>query len=157
MKRIVAVGVAALAALTWIPAPARASVQTRVEHYTGGDAGPLVGGTAQCITKPSSGAVCFGHTDADAVQITVEDDSGRPVGGLIEIGAEGAGRTRYLFCGSSPRLSITHWRAYVNVYLDGTGDARQLHWFNGPGCAEVGGVATLGATSGRVRATFSDL
>ena len=155
-KALLAVGV--LAAVVVAPAPADATVSyTRTEHYVGGDGGPLLGGTSQCVTRPSNGAVCFGVTWADAVEIHVEDDSGRPVGGIVRIDSDGGWNVTWRrFCGSSGPIPISQPGNALNVFLDAPGDVRGAHWFDGPGCSEVAGVTTLGATSGRVHATFTD-
>ncbi len=107
--------------------------------------------------------MCFGSALGDHFTVTVRDDSGRRVGGIIRIDGSGPVLTRR-FCGTSGRIPVVSGE--LRVYLDAPGDTRDAHWFGGPGCAEMelGSKAigrntirtTRGATSGRVIVRFTE-
>jgi hypothetical protein len=113
---------------------------TMTRHYVGGEVGPLLG----LMPCSELGRVCFGRSPSGLVEITIEDQSGLPVGGILQVDG-GSGRP---FCGSTGRIPVQPG-GFVSVSLDSVGDVRGAHWHNGPGCS--GGT---GASRGRVVATF---
>lgn len=154
--------VVAVGALT--PTPARAGdgwSVTRTDFYKMGDVGPLTNtvslGTAPCWSD--TGSVCFGRTVGDTFAVRITDDSGRKVGGVINIERDGWTVFSRPFCGKSGALPVV--AGELTVFVDAPGDVRGVHWFGGPGCTEISplgtttGATTQGATSGRVQVTFT--
>lgn len=123
--------------------------------YVMGDVGPFAGGLG-C----PAGTTCFGFVHGDTFSVTIEDDSGRRVGGVVRIRAYRVGTVFVRpFCGSIGPTSLP-W-GHLTVHLDAPGDVRGTHWYGGPGCAEIAplggtvGRTTLGATSGQVHLTVT--
>lgn len=159
-RRLALVTAAALAVCLLAPMDAEARVRrswtrTRIESYVMGDVGPLFT-HASC----GIGVACFGRAVGDQFTVTIVDDSGRRVGGVVEL-RDGLGTTlTHAFCGSTGAIRVWPGEA-LWVYLDAPGDVRGANWFDAPGCAEirpvesVPGATTQGATRGHVRVTFS--
>ena len=131
---------------------------TRTETYVHGDVGPMLGmlSTGGC----GFGTVCLGDTVGDTFTVVVIDDSGRRVGGVVQVRSRGGWTVlSQPFCGSSGPLRAVH--GTLTVHLDAPGDVSGAHWFGGPGCREINplggpaGATTQGVTSGRVRVTFT--
>lgn len=117
--------------------------------YQSGDLGPvpwLTGGPC------GVSAACFGRSQLPYLSVRVIDDSGRAVGGVLRLASYPRAR-EIPFCGELPTMWIGR-TSDVRVILDGPGDSRDTNWAVGPGCTEVRGEATLGATSGRVVVTY---
>jgi hypothetical protein len=146
------------------PGEARADdgwTTTSTREYIVGDVGPLgntIGHVVQ--SRCGFGTLCFGRTVGDTFTVTVDDDSGRAVGGVIHLTGRGGWRVlSRTFCGTSGPVPALPGE--LTVYLDAPGDVRGAHWFGGPGCTEINplggtiGATTAGATSGRVTVTYS--
>lgn len=116
-----------------------------------GSVGYYSGATTVCDrhygADTNFGQVCFERTPGRTVQITIEDESGRPVAGwAVFIGRDGnwvGDGTK--ICGKPLTLSAPPGWQYLDVYLAGPVEAA----FCAPNQAS-------GATKGIVRATFTD-
>lgn len=161
---VVVVAVVAVTAVTggWAPMDARASdtwTTTKTEPYDMGDLGPVPNLPGHLMLGTChSGTVCFGSTVGDTFTVTVKDQSGREVGGVIAIRGKSGGLYRP-FCGTSKPLPAV--AGDLSVHLDAPGDVSGAHWYGGPGCAEIRPTgettgATAGATSGWVHVMFTE-
>jgi hypothetical protein len=141
----------ALALIATIAGASRAEAQSgptwsRTESipYLLGDVGPLLGATQ---------AIRFGRTAGAYFTVTVDDEADRPVGGILTITDWYGNVIAYRpFCGTSGTVESND--GYLTVHLDAPGDVQGAHWFNGPGCTDIGPVA-LGATRGVVHVTYT--
>lgn len=145
-KFLIVVLLAIAATLVPVHADAKgADRRTVTKQYISGDGGPWMT-TGFCDPSWDSyhiGAVCFGAVDTGHVRLTIEDESGRRVGGHAVItDGNGAILHRESFCGTSGPIALQAGALFV--HLDGP-DSYE------PGCP----LGALGfATIGRVRATF---
>lgn len=123
---------------------AEESGRTVTKQYLLGDGHPWMT-LAWCDLGPVSiGAVCLGQTAGGHVTVSIEDDSGRRVGGHLEI-SDGNANALFTqpFCGSVGPIAVQP--GVLHIHLDGP---KSL-----PSCPLL---ELSYATKGRVRATFTD-
>ena len=113
--------------------------------YVGSDLAPWPG-AAVCSHDddgPGIGCVSLGRTMGDIVRVTIDDRSGLPVGGLVQIRDGERLLSSRAFCGTSGPLPPV--RGTLTVYLRAQAGYSLT-------CAANGSVV---ATKGRVEATFT--